>query len=203
MKLYLVRHAESMGNATGEYSTLVSDSLSPKGEEQARVLAAGLTGMEFDRIVVSPRLRTLQTIAPYLSATGRQAEIWPEVAEACWHEEREAAAQHWQEEEGSLPCELEPLFTWYGGRAVVPRCNETFGEGLRRVNETVARLGEIGNGETSLLMVAHGHLIRELLNILLETSEMNPFHHENTGLTLLTCNDAWKLEWFNRQAKDI
>ena len=59
------------------------------------VLADVLSGWSFDRIITSPLQRALQTIAPYLAATQQRAEIWPEIAEACWQDEREALADDW------------------------------------------------------------------------------------------------------------
>ncbi len=85
MKLTLIRHAQSMGNSTGNYSLLESDSLSEIGRQQAVDLSRALEGEPFDKIIVSPLIRALETLAPYLEATGQQAEIWPEIAEMRWH----------------------------------------------------------------------------------------------------------------------
>lgn len=74
MKLTLLRHAESVGNATGEYSFQQADSLSGKGWEQARHAAEVLAEGDFEHVIVSPLRRALQTAVPYLETTGRVAE---------------------------------------------------------------------------------------------------------------------------------
>jgi broad specificity phosphatase PhoE len=200
MKLLIVRHAESQGNATGNYSSLTSDSLSPKGEEQARALAERLAQLRIDRIVVSPRLRTLQTIAPYLESANRQGEIWPETAEACWHEQREEASSSWRSQPSPLPDELAPHFIYRDNNPVKPAHPECFGEGLLRVHETVQLLRALGDQDITLLMVTHGHFIRELLNLILDTPELTAFTHDNTGMTSLTLGDSWRLDSLNQLA---
>src|SRR5690606_34583327 len=88
MRIHLVRHAQSNGNATGDYSTDTHDALSPSGLEQAGSLADRLRHMELHAIYCSPLKRAMQTIEPYARTTRRKVEIWPELAEACWQEER-------------------------------------------------------------------------------------------------------------------
>jgi len=203
MKLIIVRHAQSQGNATGDYSSLTADSLSPRGEEQARALAERLTVLEIDRVVVSPRLRALQTIAPYLRAAGRRGEIWPETAEACWHGEREEASGSWRSGPSSVPDELAPHFFYRDGNPVEPAHPESFGEGLARVHETVRLLQPLGGRDVTLLMVTHGHFIRELLNLLLGTPELERFPHENCGLTSLTFEGGWRLDFLNKPTATV
>jgi len=203
MKLLIVRHAQSQGNATGDYSSLTADSLSPRGRRQARALAEGLAGLEIDRIVVSPRLRALQTIAPYLGAADRRGEIWPETAEACWHGEREEASGSWRPGPSSLRKDIAPLFVYRDDNPVEPAHPESFGEGLARVHETVRLLRSLGEPDLTLLMVTHGHFIRELLNLLLETPELAEFPHDNTGMTSLTHEDGWRIESLNKPVDTI
>jgi broad specificity phosphatase PhoE len=138
MKLLFVRHAESMGNASGEYSTAEADSLSPQGEGQAQALATCLSSWRFDKIIVSPRQRALETITPYLAGTDQQAEIWPEIAEACWHDEREAPSACWHPQPAELP-DAE-CFRYRDNEAIKPAFPESFGEGLCRVHATMDRL---------------------------------------------------------------
>jgi len=203
MKLIIVRHAESQGNATGDYSSLTADSLSPRGQRQARALAESLVGSEIDRLVVSPRLRAMQTIAPYLKAADRRGEIWPETAEACWHGEREEASGSWRSAPSSLREELAPLFFYREDNPVEPAHPESFGEGLFRVHETVRLLQPLGDRDVTLLMVTHGHFIRELLNLLLDTPELAGFPHKNCGMTSLILESSWKLESLNKPMATI
>ena len=136
MDLLIVRHAESQGNASGNYSTAVSDQLSARGEEQAIALADELSSWSFDKIIASPRERALQTITPTLIKTGQTAEIWPEIAEACWHDEREPPAESWEPQ----PADAVPHFRFRDDRMIKPGHPETFGQGLRRVHDALELL---------------------------------------------------------------
>lgn len=200
MKLFIVRHAESEGNATGNYSTAVADSLSASGESQAEALAASLKARSFDTIIVSPRLRALETIAPYLTATGQQAEIWPEIAEACWHEDREEPAGTWPRQAASLPAFAPGHFCFRDGEPIAPADVESFGEGLCRIHTALHLIQEAFIPDHELvLLVTHGHVIRELLNLMLGTETIAPFPHHNCGLTCLSYKGRWTLEFCNRK----
>jgi len=72
MKIYFVRHGESVANLLREFSNSgVKHPLTEKGVEQARELAQTLTGIPFEIIYSSPVLRAMQTaqiLAEKLSA---------------------------------------------------------------------------------------------------------------------------------------
>ncbi len=198
MKLLIVRHAQSNGNASRDYSVATHDSLSSDGEEQAGSLAKILTAFTFDKVVVSPLQRAMETLVPYLSATRQKAEIWPEIAEGCWQKEREGPSGSWTSQPDRLSSRFSPHFTFRNNVAIRPSDQETFGEGLCRVHETSGLLLEEANKKTgSLLMVAHGNFNRELLNHLLMTSEPLEFHHDNCGMTSLDFDGEWHLNFLN------
>ncbi len=200
MKVLIVRHAESEGNATGDYSSRQSDSLSVRGERQAVALADALSGWTFDKIISSPLRRALQTIAPYLSATHLRAEIWPEIAEACWHDDREAPAEVWHAQPASLPDAVDrSLFVFRDGRAIRPAHPESFGMGLRRVHCALEHIRASVSASTgTVLMVTHGHFIRELLNLMLSPAGLVAFHHDNCGGTLMHLREGWRMAFCNR-----
>jgi broad specificity phosphatase PhoE len=199
MKLLIVRHGESNGNATGDYSTETHDRLSPRGREQAVRLAKRLADFEFDKIIVSPLQRALETVLPYLKATGRRAEVWPEVAECCWQEEREEPSDSWRSQPATVPEEIADHVTFRNHPPARPHEAETFGEGLRRVHDTWRLFGELADGsDPSILMVTHGYFIRESLNLILNTQEIEAFDHGNCGLTSLTFSEAWTMDFCNR-----
>jgi broad specificity phosphatase PhoE len=81
--LYVLRHAETMGNVTGDYSEENQRAFSPQGLEQIARITDKLAPYRFDRVFVSPTYRTRQTILPYLKTHGCKAEIWPELEECC------------------------------------------------------------------------------------------------------------------------
>ncbi len=200
MKLMLVRHAESMGNATGEYSTALADSLSPRGHEQARALVDLLKALDFAKIICSPLERTRDTVKPYLESTGQRAEIWPEIAEACWHDEREGVAPSWHPQPASPLSDAYQAHFYYRDAFLVRHTEpESFGEGLFRVHSALGMLQEMTKEIAgTVLLVTHGHFIRETLNLLLDTRSIGQFHHANCGMTLLVYNKVWEMEFCNR-----
>ncbi len=201
MKLLILRHAESEGNASGNYSTAQADSLSIQGEQQARDLVKPLTQWHFDKIITSPLQRALQTVAPYLAATGQTADIWPELAEACWHADREAPTMSWRSQPDSLPNTLAHLFTFRDGHAAKPAYPESFGTGLRRVHACLDLIhNRFGQSSQTILMATHGHFIREFLN-LIQNKDKHPaaFEHDNCGATLVSFNGGWTMEFCNQQ----
>jgi len=88
LRVYFARHAETIANATGRYDASTIDRLSIKGEQQVVDLTRRLDGHRFDAICVSPMLRAIQTVAPYLKDANMQAEIWPELAECAFQKNR-------------------------------------------------------------------------------------------------------------------
>jgi len=146
MKIYTIRHAESVGNAQGAYSTKESDDLSPKGVLQAEGLSDGLDGLSFDHIFVSPTDRTLLTIAPYLKKKGKEAEVWPDLSEGCWHEEREPASETWKTVPASLNSELEPLFSFRNGEKGEARFPTDFWRWLCSGSEGCSGASSYGGG---------------------------------------------------------
>ncbi len=60
MDLYVVRHGETWANAEQRYLGALDASLTERGREQAKALAANMPP-ELDALVVSPRIRAMET----------------------------------------------------------------------------------------------------------------------------------------------
>ena len=90
--LIIVRHAQTVANVTKDYSPENQRTFSAQGKAEVRELAHKLRALDIDHVVVSPTHRTLHTIATYLESEGEVAEVWPEVEECCYHEDRDASA---------------------------------------------------------------------------------------------------------------
>ncbi|MGY4495435.1 histidine phosphatase family protein [Pseudomonas sp. TE3610] len=60
MDLYVVRHGETWANAEQRYLGSLAPSLTERGRQQAKALAANMPA-ELDALVVSPRLRATET----------------------------------------------------------------------------------------------------------------------------------------------
>lgn len=62
MKLYMIRHGESIANAEGKHAGWWQVPLTEKGREDARLAGTRLEGVELDRIYVSDLLRAKETM---------------------------------------------------------------------------------------------------------------------------------------------
>lgn len=205
MKLLLVRHAESNGNAAGgDYSVENAGSLSPTGVTQAEALASSLKQWDFDSIIASPADRALHTITPYLVATGKKAEVWPELSEACWHDEREPVANAWGLQPAALPDDLAEHFYFRDGQAIRPGPPHTFGAGLRRVYDALTRIEEtFGQTDQTVLMASHRFFILEMINLMLNRPDTETVHHVNCGMTMMAYDREWSMEFCNRSPKGV
>ncbi len=81
MELYVIRHAESENNARPQEERTDDPTLSALGYRQAEYLVNRIRHMRPTRIFVSPFLRTLETIAPYIRETGQSVEAWIDLHE--------------------------------------------------------------------------------------------------------------------------
>ena len=62
MKVYLIRHGQTVSNADGTIQAWSDSKLSEKGGSQARELAKVMSGRHFDRIIASDLYRAKQTL---------------------------------------------------------------------------------------------------------------------------------------------
>ena len=74
MAIYLIRHAESVGNVNGRTSSHSSIELTEAGHEQAQKLATQLPFA--DHVYISSFLRTKQTAQPILERDQLDPEIF-------------------------------------------------------------------------------------------------------------------------------
>lgn len=203
MKLTLIRHAQSMGNTTGNYSLLEADSLSEIGQKQARELARTLENESFDKIIVSPLIRTLQTIAPYLEKTNQEAEVWPEITEMRWQASHEPRAEEWPHEPAEIPAGLPDRFRFFEGRQIKPVATmaEKPEEQRSRLYDAKDRVEQLyRDGYTSVLMVSHGIFIRELVCALLGLPHVLSFPADNCSAQQISTKDGhfWDIRFLNR-----
>jgi len=187
-EVYLLRHAQSVGNKTGEYDTSNHGALSDRGRRQADAIVDPLAELSVDSILVSPLERARRTVRPYLAATDETAEVWPELSEACWHTDHEDRRVEAFDEGRPIelpadearyfsvaPDEYPPQHTPEG---------ERYAAGLTRIRLAHERIERRLDGpDDSLLVVAHGHLNPRLAELLLDMDPYGRMDHANTGLT--------------------
>ena len=75
-RLYLIRHAEVEEPYQRVFGGRLDMGLSPRGLEQAAMLAAYLRDLRFAGIYASPMKRVQQTVAPWLATNGHRPVTW-------------------------------------------------------------------------------------------------------------------------------
>ena len=81
MRLILIRHGESEGNASGVIQGRMDFGLSPTGVLQAHATAHYLAALEIDRVVTSPLRRAADTAETIAGPLGRVVVPMPELME--------------------------------------------------------------------------------------------------------------------------
>ena len=204
LDVYLIRHAETMGNVTLDYSETNQCTFSPKGLTQVAGITGKLKDLSFDDVLVSPTWRTRQTILPYLKAHKVTAEICPEIEECCCdcHGDTKPAANIRRGErivisEGDAPYfKLRDTNTIF---RLAPATEEESVAQIRRAGDLI-RSRFTGSGK-SILIVTHscsgGRIIEELLGLKLDgrfspgNAALSHLRQEADGhFTLLMLNDA-------------
>jgi len=162
--LLVLRHAQSEWNAVGRWQGQADPALSPEGREQARVAAARLAGMDggFTQVVSSDLSRAAETAELFRAGLGLPG---PVVEDA---DLRERDMGRWsgltrEEIEAGWPGELEALRE---GRVDGPPSGEITPAFRNRALRAVQALAASASPEGRLLVVAHGGLIRALLETL-------------------------------------
>ena len=207
MHLYFVRHAESLGNMTNDYSTPAHDQLSSNGWQQAERLAERLAGIHFDAIYVSTATRTMQTVTLLLKRLDARAMLWPALLEACWQRDRTTPAPLTTAPPAKfvLPPEASAHFDILnGGQDLLP-AGETYQEGRARVIDVYNSLLRWHSGRSdNILVVGHEHAGGRLVELLLGLEPDGRIYHNNTGLSYLIEQDdhTFDLKFANRIQED-
>lgn len=209
MKLFFLRHGQSVGNMTEDYSISFHGKLSDLGQRQAELMVERLKGIQFDAIIVSPLERAIQTILPYLKANNRIAEIWSELSEACYQEDRETLAPEQMRYGSPVECSDEDR-EFFRIRetdqgTLLPPHDKNYQEGLRRIDWVYRKiLQDYKDRDSSILVVGHAHAGSRLLEMFMGMEPTSRFDHSNTGLSLLERlpSGSFMIRYINRTATD-
>jgi len=186
--LFLIRHAETMGNLTGVYTEESQREFSPKGHQQVAGIARKLAAYQFDDIVVSPTYRVRRTMEPFLRAAGRVAEIWPELEECCCDVTAGVlpAADVPRGAEIVIEDELRPHFRWRDPDSTRHCAPTNMAEGaaqyVRACEELKRRFGHSGR---TVLVATHGCIGSRLIEYLLGLQVNGRFPIVNAAITHL------------------
>lgn len=81
--LYILRHAQTVGNLTTNYNETTQRQFSEEGWRQIAGIVDKLSALGINQVVASPTFRTQRTVLPFLQSSGLTAELWPSLEECC------------------------------------------------------------------------------------------------------------------------
>jgi ribonuclease H / adenosylcobalamin/alpha-ribazole phosphatase len=150
--LYLVRHGESEANAAGVFAGQTDSPLTPRGREQAKVVAMALRPVHFDRIVTSTLSRTRDTAAEVAAGRDVRVEAFADLNEI---DLGDAAGKPFDEVRGLPGDESDGFHQWPGG--------ESLEQVVTRAMGVIDRLAAESPGKT-ICIVGHGGVTRILVS---------------------------------------
>ena len=178
-RLLLVRHAEVETRYHRIFGGKIDMNLSPRGHEQARLLAKFLHAKKLEAVYASPMKRVQQTLTPFLNNGAPSQTIVPDL--------REVDFGDWTGLNWEQVCEKFKLLTheWLGHieRGIMP--NGENGRQFRgRIEPCLRKIIKDHPGQT-VGIFCHGAVIRMMLAILLEIplSRTNMFEIEYGSMT--------------------
>lgn len=178
-RLLLVRHAEVEVRYQKIFGGAIDMNLSPRGRDQAAMLAKFLCAREVDSVFASPMKRVQQTLEPYLKNGAPAQTIVPELREVDFGE---WTGLNWEQ-----VCRRFHLLTheWLDHieRGVAPH-GESGPQFRARVEPALKKIIKKHHGGTAGIF-CHGGVIRMILSILLEIPlpRTNMFEIEYAGVT--------------------
>ncbi|MCW4150027.1 histidine phosphatase family protein [Halomonas sp. 18H] len=183
MEIFLLRHAETESNRAGSPSSGCEDDLTEFGHWQAQEIIDGLMELGIKAILCSPYSRARNTIEPFAQAASLPIVVHPCLAEGQLILDNSASQE-------------EPVYTPHGSGYFHPAKNEQAGAFLRRVMQAQEVI--FSQSASKILVVTHGHMIRELLNSFLALPAKTRFPHENCGLSLVSVGEVNTVGFLNR-----
>ncbi len=186
MRLILIRHGESEGNASGVIQGRMDFGLSPTGVRQAHATAAFLAEFEADRVVTSPLRRAAETAGIIAGQLGHEPLPMPELME---YDIGHASGLTGAELRQRFPAVFAAAAA--GNRPAFPgeEGRDHFAARLRKALDDLAEAG----GTT--VAVAHGGVISSLCHLVvgMDVNRPGAFHVANCSLTEIVRDRAGRL----------
>lgn len=146
LRLYLIRHGETVWSLSGQYTGRTDIPLTAHGEDAARELGRCLRGIPFAHVLTSPLQRAQQTCA--LAGLTPVSEIEPDLAE--WDN---------GDYEGRTPADILASRPGWNLFRDGPPHGETPARISNRADRVIARLRAL---EGNIAIFSHGHFGRVL-----------------------------------------
>ena len=170
-----MRHGESEANAAGVFAGQTDSPLTPKGREQAKVVAQALRPIHFDRIVASTLSRTKDTAAEIAAGRNVRVELFDDLKEI---DLGAAAGKPFDEVRGLPGYETDGFHQWPGG--------ESLDQVVARAMRVIDRLVAESPGKT-ICIVGHGGVTRILVSRFMDVlPKLIRVPATNTNITIVT-----------------
>lgn len=186
MRLILIRHGQSEGNASGVIQGRLDFGLSPLGHQQAIATAARLSGMRIDRVITSPLARAAETARSIAEPHGIAIEPEPGLLE---YDPGPVSGLT-----GAQIRELHPEIMAAYARGERPRFpgeegRDIFGRRLAAV------IDALQDADQTIVAVAHGGVIGAICSMVLGIEQHRPgiFQVANCSLTELHSDRGGRL----------
>ena len=202
MKVYLVRHGQSLGNQEGQFQA-PDTPLSDLGKKQARILARRLKNATFDVIYSSPLERARETSEIISKEVGRPIEVWEDIQETKNPKEVVALSRS-----SAKAKRIKKLISknYHKGDWRYSD-EETFNELNERGKKVIVHLLKHHRGQ-NVLIVSHAGMIKMILAKMIFEDSLTPeiywnfkYHlwSKNTGISVCDYNKEyrWVLETWN------
>jgi broad specificity phosphatase PhoE len=178
-RLLLVRHAEVETRYHRIFGGKIDMNLSPRGHEQARVLAQFLPSKQLEVIYASPMKRVQQTLAPFLNNGAPLQTILPDLHEVDFGD---WTGLNW-EQVGEKFNLLTHEWLEHIEHGIIPN-GENGAQFRARIEPCLRKIIKDHPGQMTGIF-CHGGVIRMILAILLETplARTNMFEIEYASMT--------------------
>ncbi len=173
LKIYFVRHAETIANATGQKDEISGRTFTEAGQQQIQDLTEQLSHLKIDQVLVSPVERTRLTILPYLKMTIKSAEIWPELEEWIMESQVKMGLEPMDGPEIQIEKENQDYFHFRDKNATRRYYTKDYEGGLEQVQKVADFIRKrFGNTDQTILIVGHkdsgARILESLLGFNLE-----------------------------------
>ena len=203
MKLYLVRHAQTIGNASRIHQT-PDTPLSDKGEKQIVHVANRFKTIPIDIIVASPYKRTQHTAQEIAKVTGKEIISTPLLRET----ERPSEIHNKSIDDPEVIKIKEEIKKHINDQDWHYSDEENFFDLLERIKQLISFIEELPY--ENVVAVSHGGIIKLFVCYLLVKEHLTPkllnqmkpaIATNNTGVTLLERDEEG--EWAIRTLNDL
>lgn len=161
MKIYIVRHGQTIWNEEGRMQGAKNSNLTEKGIEEAKKLHDHIRNINFDRIYVSPLGRTLETMDHVKGSLDIPVTILDEIQEMNFGK---FEGESLEELRKTYPDDMYNL--WENPRGYINETGESYEELFARVGLGLEKIIQNKAREENVLVITHGVVISTILTIL-------------------------------------